>query len=267
MSRLEPSEAKKIVKGNQEKIWHFPSNKYPSIAHYLSGSVRDTLLSILKFIKKVDVIIYKHKYVFFLDNKRLTYGVRKKSGGTGTSSRHINLLCAIGLINKQYQNADEMLDINKEFLANNPDKKRPINAFYFRRYTDEELERCEERASMLLAAGVTSGNISFDNLSVNGLDDMAIEVYPMNDRTAPERKIMEFGYLMEVMQSLIDEQGYVTRQQVKDNLLIQDREIDELFKIYKKQLSEYYYYERPTNNQIAKWDLPNKKYIYTLREN
>lgn len=266
MAHLKSSESKKIVAENQEKLYHLSKSKYPNITHYLSGSVYYTMLNVLKFIKTVNVIIYKHKYVFFLDNGNLTYKVRMKNGGTATSSRHINLLCAIGLINKQFQSEHDMLHINKEFLKSNPEKKRPVNAFYFRRYSDRELQRCEERAERLKTAGVTAGNISFNTLSLNGLADIAREVYPMNNRTAPEKKAAEFEQLIQVMQFLVDRQGYASKQQIRDNLVLEESEIDKLFQIYRKQLTEIYNYKMPTKKQKEYWQLPDNKYIYTLKE-
>lgn len=262
MSHLLSNNAKEIIAENQEVIYHLSKTKYPSLDYYLTGSLYHTLLDVLKFIKSVNVIIYKHKYVFYLDNNHLTHGVRKKICGTATSSRHINLLCAIGLINKQFQNAEDMLDINKNFLNQNKDKKRPVNVFYFRRYTDEELRRCEDRAKLLRAAGVTSGNMSFNILCVNGLKEIAYEVYPMNDRSAPSKKEEEFEMMLEVMKFLIDMQGYATRQQIKDNMLLPDKEIDKLFRIYRSRLKTIYTYGRPTADQMEEWKLEDKKYIY-----
>lgn len=266
MAHLESENAKEIITDNQQTIYHLSEKKYPCITHYLKGSVYHTLLDVMKFIKSVNVIIYKHKYVFVLDNKRLTYKVRKKSGGVSVSSRQINLLCAIGLINKQYQDDEDMLEVNKIFLGTHPDKKRPVNAFYFRRYTEKELQRCEQRAERLLNAGVTAGNMGFNCLMLNGLEDIATEVYPKNNRTAPEKKTVEFSELMMVLQFLIEEQGYATRQQIRDNLLIEENELDKIFQIYRSQLKDYYNYKKPTKQQKEKLGLQNQKYIYTEKE-
>jgi hypothetical protein len=272
MAYLKRDNIDKIIEDNRQKLYHLSKKKYPCINHYLNTSLYDTLLKTMKFIKKVRVIIEKGKYIFFIDSIRLTYAVRKKNGGTGTSNRHINLLCAIGLLNKLPQNKDEedTLRINKDFLRKqatlaSPRKIAPINTFYFKPYTEQELQRCEERASRLMQAGVRAGNMSFNMLSINGLEDIADEVYPLNNRSAPERKNAEFKTLLYVIEFLIEQQGYATRQQVTDTLSIEieKKEIERVFRIYRAQLAERYNYKRPTAEQVSQWFLPDHKFIYT----
>ncbi len=266
MSKLSIESGLNIIQENREIIYRLPS-KYKYLNHYLKGSLRETLLKILNFIKDKNIILYNHKYSFFIDNESLTYRVRKKSSGTATSSRHINLLCAMGLLNKQYQSKDrdKLLEVNRAFFQMNPDRRMPINVFYFRKYTAKELDRCERRAAALFAAGVTSGNMSFNYLMLNGLEDIAKEVYPNNNRYAPMKKVVEYQDLIVVMDMLIEQNGYAKREQVQDNLLLEEEEIVQLFKVFKTALQSRYYYKRPTKQQKEQWALSDSKYIYTKR--
>lgn len=261
---MDTKTAKEIIAYNREFIYHPPA-AYPFIDYYLDDKLKETLLAVYRFINKLNsLIIYRNKYCFFLDSKHLTYGARRKAGGEGTSSRHINLLCAVGLLNKQYQNGEDAIEINRLFMAQTG-ATRPMNVFYIKLYDRQELARIESRAERLFHAGITRGNISFNNLCLHGLSDIATEVYPLNDRTAPERKIDELSSLIRCMDFLISEQGYTTRQQVHDYLPIDDKEIDKLFKLFKIDLGELYYYGRPTAQDKAEFNLTDNKYIYKKR--
>ena len=101
---ISAEKAKNVIRFNREVVYHLPP-RYEALKHYLSGALRETLLAVFRFILKHDVIIAKHKYLFFVDNKKLAYGIRKKHG-EATANRHINLLCAIGLFTKQKPNLD-----------------------------------------------------------------------------------------------------------------------------------------------------------------
>lgn len=268
MSHLTIESGQEIVKKNLQTLYHLPKS-YEAIHHYLdTGTLKQTLYKILNYIKDKQIIIDKHRYEFLLDTKQLTYRVRKKVGSDGTSNRHFNLLCCMGLINRVYQspNKDVLLDANREFLKKSQ-HSRPINVFSFREYTEKELQRIEERSERLMAAGVTIGCISANYLSLNGCVDIANEVYFSNDRTAPERKMAEVGDLLSVMELLTDRDGYTTREAVKENLVINDKELDKVFRIFKSQIEELYTYKPPTKEQMQQWNLRSRKYIYIRKDN
>lgn len=266
MSKLTVERGQEIVQKNINTIYKLPE-KYRYLTHYLSGDLRTTLLNTLNFLKDKKIILDRHKYMFFLSDSLLTVRVRKKKSQTGTSNRHINLLCALGLFRKEFQSIyhDILIDVNRNFLENNS-SKRPINVFSFRLLTEKELQRCEERANRLFAAGVTTGNISSNYLELNGLGDLAKEVYPKNNRLAPEVKKEEFQELLELLERCIDVYGYCTVQMLKDNLLYPDQEFDQLRRIFKQRLAEEYNYKRPTREQMENWNLTDLKYIYTKKE-
>lgn len=267
MSHLTIESGQEIVRKNLQTLYHLPKS-YEAIHHYLdTGTLKQTLYKILNHIKDKQIIIDKHRYEFLLDTKQLTYRVRRKVGSDGTSNRHFNLLCCMGLINRIYQspNKNILLDANREFLKKSQ-YSRPINVFSFREYTEKELQRIEERSERLMAAGVTIGCISANYLSLNGCTDIANEVYFSNDRTAQERKLAEAGDLLSVMELLTDRDCYTTRETVKENLVIDDKELDRVFRIFKSQIEELYTYKPPTKEQIQRWNLKNRKYVYIRRE-
>lgn len=267
MSHLTIESGQEIVKNNLQVLYHLPDS-YTAIHYFLDkGTLKHTLYKILNYIKDKRVIIDKHRYEFLLDTKQLTGKVRKKIGSDGTSNRHFNLLCCMGLINRVYQSPhkDILLDTNREFLKKSP-FSRPINVFAFREYTEKELKRIEERSERLKAAGVTIGCISANYLSLNGCEDIANEVYFSNDRTAPEKKAVEAGDLFSVMELLTDRDGYTTREIVKENLVFPDKELDKVFRIFKSQIEELYTYKSPTKEQMQRWGLTSKKYIYVKKE-
>lgn len=266
MSKLTVGRGQEIVQKNINTIYKLPE-KYRYLTHYLSGDLRTTLLNTLNFLKDKKIILDRHKYMFFLSDSLLTVRVRKKKSQTGTSNRHINLLCALGLFRKEFQSIyhDALIDVNRNFLEDNF-SKRPINVFSFRLLTEKELQRCEDRAKKLYTAGVTTGRMSFAYLMINGLGDLAKEVYPKNNRLSPELKKKEFKELLEVLEKCIDTYGYCTVQMLKDNLPYPDQEIDQLRRIFKQRLEEKYNYKRPTTEQIERWNLPDQKFVYTKKE-
>ena len=175
------------------------------------------------------------------------------------------MLCALGFLKKIPQTEKSMLRANKKWLDIQKDKGnnlRPMNVFSFRRYTDKELDRIEERAGRLKAAGITAGNISHNNLSLNGCEDLANEVYYSNNRTAPERKMTEAAQLFAVMEMLIERDGYTTRERIRENLVLSHSEIDKLFKIFRIQIGDLYKYAPPTKAQMEQWGLKSRRYIY-----
>lgn len=264
--KLTIESAHSIVEHNLEAIHYIPA-EYENLNYYIQGSLRQTLKKVLEYISDKQIVIADHKYIFFFDNKRLTYKVRRKSGGEATSSRHMNLLCAIGMFTKQRQSEykDNLIEANQNFFKNKPDKQRPMNVYSFRKYDRRELKRLEERARRLRAAGVTAGNFGYNILMLHGLDDLASEVFPANNPSAPGKKAAEYDELITVIDTLIDTYGYTTREQIKDNLLLEDKEIDALFRIFRTDLKEAYNYKRPTASQKEQWGLESNSFIYTKR--
>lgn len=265
MSKLTIENGQAIAEENLERIYHLPK-RYTNLDEYLSGSLRETLLSILNYIKDKRLIIENHKYLFFLDTTRLTTEVRKK-GGRSTSNRHINLLCALGLLGKEPQNEyrDQLIEINKIFLSKHPSAKRPINVFIVRRYTDEYLEKCEESARRLNSQHIRTGNMCSNMLIVHGLEDIAKEVYPNNNPLAPEVKTEDYQKLLGHMKAVVERQGYITKQQIFKAMDWSMEYLEQVRRIFRQDLAKVFKYYSPTNQQMKEYHLKDRKYIYTKR--
>lgn len=258
--------AKEIINENRYIIYHLPK-KYSYLGRLLEDErVKNTLLSIYKFISNKEIIIYKHKYEFFLSTQQISK-IRKKTGA-GTANRYINFLCCIGLINKQYQYLDingeadktELTNINYSFMLNNSDRKnnRPINTFYFRRYSQKELDRLEQRAKLLIQKNITPSNVSSNVLKANDCEDIANEVYYANDKRAITKKKNELKVLLSEIEKLIKYKGYAKKADIKQF----DRvELDKLFKIFKRQISEKYIYKAPNKAEKAEFKLKDNTWI------
>ena len=48
--------------------------------------------------------------------------------------------------------------------------------------------------------------------------------------------------------------------------MIPDNELNKVFRIFRSQLEKIYKYHPPTNEQMKKWGLKNRIYIYTRRK-
>lgn len=266
--------SKEIIKYNQKTIYHL-SNKYKYLNDVLSNEMlRDTLLKLYKFISDKDIFIYRHKYVFFIDNTRLTK-LRGKTTAS-VSNRYINYLCAVGFINKQYQNLGEfgdtkttnLTDVNYNFMATT-ESRRPINTFYFREYKEKELQRLEDRARQLITNGVTPGNISNNMLRANNCIDIANEVYYANNKYSINLKDKEYKQLIDTIDRYISRKGYTTKTELYHSIWLQlpTTELDKLFRIYKSEINRIYIYKSPTKQDKELYNLPQnfKKWIITER--
>lgn len=275
-------EAKKILEYNRKKLYRIPTTKkYSFLAAALNFQVEQDLLDFIAYWLKRDCIAYgSHDMVYFLSTHIGTYGVRKTSTKDVTNKR-INYLCALGLLRKVkqevrygYQNGRVrrfmhkglLSNINRNFLKYKHWNIKGINHFEVFKYTSEVLAECNKRAERLLAAKITSGNISYNQLAANGLEDIAKDVYKEDKKWAVKKKAKEYKTLIECMDFLISEQGYTTKQEVKDNCLLEDKEIEKLFRIFKIHLSERYTYKRPTEEQKEQFKLEDDTWIITLKE-
>lgn len=265
-------EAQELITYNINVIYHL-SAKYTNINFYLKGNVRKTLLKFYGFMKGKQIIKYSSKrYIFVIDNKRITQQVRKKLFTETSTFRYMSVLCALGFLKKIPQDKrdpDNLLQVNRNFFHDNPEKRREITVFSFRRYDDRELARIETRAERLSTAGVRIGNISYNMLMLNGCEKIAKEVYTKNNPTAPDRKCELFEYLLVCIDMAIEGHGYAYRQEIVDNLLsmsISEQEIDMLFKLFRSYLLEEYNYKRPNREQKKQFNLTSDKYIYTPKQ-
>ena len=253
--------AKEIIEYNRQVLYHLPS-KYKYLELALRNTKKD-LLKILKDIYSIDPIIWKQKYVWYLDNNKLTRKIRKV-GACSTSSRHFNYLCAVGVLEKIPQYDGHMIGINEEFLLETG-RKRPINVFSIHRYTDKKLEEIEERAKLLFEKKVTCGNISKDKLVAAGLPELAKHIFFWNEEKSYDKKERAFKRLLTALEEHISQKGYATMQDLAKSLNMSQENVRELNKIFKLQMEERYCYKAPNKEIMEQLDIKTKKWIFTRR--
>lgn len=255
---------RQILKDNRSVLYHLP-RRYNNLHEILVGDLRADLFKILTYLSKIDPIIYKQKYVYFLPNSILTDKIRKKTTGS-VSNRRLNYLCCIGLIRKVRQTAEDMIGINMEFLLENPHIKTPMSVVTVYRYTDSQLEKMNDRAGKLLDAKVTVGNLSHDRLMAAGLQDLADEVYYLNRDEVFYRRQQEIATMFNTLDQIIAEKGYASKRDLYRSLPYPEAEIDKLLKIFKNQFQERYSYKRPNSEERDKWDISGNGWKIMTRQ-
>lgn len=264
--------AKETIEYNQKLIYKL-SVDYKYLHQVLDNEViRDTLLKVLSHAKRT-VYIYKNKKTFTLDTKTLSK-IRHKTTDS-VSNKQINYLCAIGFIKKSYQMLGDTIEdtyltnTNFEFLKNN-NSKRPLNTFYIKEYTKNELLIMDARAERLIKNGVTPGNMSSNMLEHNGCKDIADEVFYANNKNSIKLKDKEFNQLLSVIDRYISRKGYTTKAEIYNSIYVNvsASEIDKLFRIYKRDINRIYKYNSPTSTDKLLYNLPQnfKKWIITRKD-
>lgn len=256
--------AREIIEYNIYILYHLPK-RYSNLEKALKN-VRYDLLKILNFCKDKEPIIWKQKYVWFVDNKRLTEVVRERKT-KATSNRHFNYLCCIGAIEKLEQYENHRTGVNMTFLANqeNGSKKRDINTFTVYRYTQQKLEYMEQRAAMLLESKVTAENISNDKLKACGLTGMAEEVFYANSEKSIKNKMRSFEMIMEQVAKLCDEKGYTDKGEVCSCIGWSRDRLDYMLNIFRHEWTEQYQYKAPNKFEVEKYRLESRKWIIIRR--
>lgn len=182
----------------------------------------------------IEPIIYRQKYVYYMDNGRLTTKVRGKTT-TAVSNHHFNYLCCVGLLTKLKQTDENSVGINYEFRIENPDKKHNINVFTIYRYTEKRLEQMDKQAGILLEHKVTPGSISCDKLRATGLNDLANKIY-MNDIESFNRKEAFKDKALKVIDTELADNGYTTKVKLCLLLGVSMWQITKFFSTYKLQI-------------------------------
>lgn len=226
--------------------------KYPEFA----AAVYDTA----KFLRGKETYWHGDRIVAIVDTGTAMAKIRQR-GDRRTANRYMNFMSALGLFPKLPDGG------SLEFQYNRDRKKRPVNVYEIRRWTDEVLVECDAAAARLIAAGITPGNISYNMLCCNGLRDIAEEVFPHNPVLAPDKKNREFADMVELIDALLEYQGYCTKEDIMNNLWEDDQEIKKLFRIFKSQIQERYQYKRPSEKEKKEFGLPKNDYIYIRRIN
>lgn len=256
-----PEGARAIIEFNIQKIYHLPS-KYWYLNKALTKT-RKELLQILNYIKDIPPLIgERNEYVWFLPTKFITERARK-GGANSTNNKHFNYLCCLGVLVKVPQYDGHRIGINEEFRLETG-RSRDMNVFTVHRYTDTELEKIEARAKILCDHKVTSGNLSKDKLLAAGLPDLAKII--VKEKETYTAKKEDFQSLLKALESIINDKGYATMQDLAKSLHKSQDQIRELNKLFKLQLEEQYYYKAATKQQREQLNITTKKWIFTKVE-
>lgn len=257
------------------------AKKYPILADYLKPQrgtcLRSTLLYILNFLKKKKPIRDGglNSYVFWMTTSKLSE-IRGVKQGDDTSNRHLNMLCCMGLFVKkpQHKNKPEtLLPMVKEFLETT-ENIRAFGTFKIVKYSTDNLKHIEHECLRLKAAGITAGNVSYTHLCNAELKDIGDRIYYLNNRKAPEKKKDEYARLIDIIDNLIDKQGYCTKTEIKGQYRVEngaytkrevnacDKELKKVFRDFKVQLKERYWYKPPSDDEIRDLGLKGHGWIY-----
>lgn len=298
-----------LIQYNKKRIYRIPQ-RYKYLRKYLGADepLRKTLLGLLTFLEDHNINETEDDVLFFVSTRRASKEVRKNQTVSGTANRHLNMLCALRLIDKMHQGEKEEdadgkevivwdgYDWSKRFWKKYDNKGRTlreIGTYRMWKFDDEHLDYCEQAAKELAEHGITAGNISFNKLAAAvGLRNLAEYLYPLNSFGSADRKKYEYDLLMQVMDELIETQGYTTREQVTERLLdqihvrgeqklfdaaeaqnlhdekIQKKRVNEIqkvFKLFRSSIAEKYSYKRPTQEEADRFGLENNQYIYSYK--
>lgn len=256
--------AREIIEYNINTIYHLPK-KYKYLDKALKN-VRYDLLKLLKFCKENEPILWKQKYVWFIDNKRFTEIVRERTT-KATSNRHFNYLCCLGVISKLKQTEEDMTGVNMTFLLNEREKGkiRPINTFTVHKYTEKKLKEIEQRAAKLLENKITPGNISNDKLKANGCTELAKEVFYANSEKSIRNKEKDFQKVLKQLEKLCNEKGYTNKKELCNSLDWNRDKLDNILNIFKNIWQQLYQYKAPNREETVRYNLKSKAWIILKR--
>jgi len=165
---------------------------------------------------------------------------------------------------------ENLTEVNKNFIKST-DSNYPINTIAIREYNTKRLELMEERSRRIIQNRITVSNMGFVMLVENGFEDIATSIYPNNVTLSVDKKRDQFFTMCEVIDTIISEQGYATRQQINNELLnipgFSDWNIERVYKIYKSTLLEYFTYKRPSRIKKDRYGLETNKYIFERKNN
>ncbi len=290
------SEAEIILNYNRKKLYKLKDlkHKYPCLRKALTPELYQFLLDVIAFWlsreKSLNTVYDKHYYTYFLGTQKGTVDVRARTT-QGVTNRYISYLCALGLLEKnhqiiRYKPNRRILNrcitkVNANFLKYKTEtygkqfaNLHPINSFLVIPYTPEYLDVCEQRAAALLQQNITQGNISYNMLAVNDLEDLAVTVYGKHRPYSTAKKYKQFAILKTCMNDLASEKGYTTKAEIYqsvNNYLSDDckplseRDLKILFRIFKNHIARVWIYKPAAAEERRRYDYHENRWIYIKR--
>jgi hypothetical protein len=272
-------EARGILQKNERKLYRLNSRKYSELCFAIHGELEEFLHSVIRFwIERESCVMKNGKLVYFLGTRKATYEVRKKTT-MDVTNRWLNYLCAIGLLKKTRQSV-KYTERKKRIARKRYGKKgkipvtvlekiKPLNTFEVIEYTPELFKSYNERARLLREKNITAGNMSYNMLALNGLVDIAEEVYLERRKLAEQKKLREAKILVRYMDSFIEQKGYTTKQEIlfsmKREQEISQTEVKRLFTIFQNEIWQTRTYKAPTKKDREEYGLNGYGWIIKKR--
>lgn len=243
--------------------------KYKYLNLLFQKDLRRFYFQIMDFIKGKNLFSYWKKESFYIETDKLV-SLRKKMG-KGTANRHINFLCAMGLIGKHPLYRHNVSPIHKNFLKNKrprPKNLQPLNQYFIFPYDAECLMTIENNCKLLVKNKITKGNISKDTLLIAGLAEMAKKIYG-SVNSSMYWKNESYVRISQFIEEAIQEKGYTTKEEIYKNVILNKvsniTAVDKIFKQLKKQFELDYVYKRPSKTEKIRFHLVSDKWIIVPR--
>ncbi|MBR5583733.1 MAG: hypothetical protein IKW21_04325 [Lachnospiraceae bacterium] len=256
-----PEGARDILEYNINLLYHLPK-KYKCLDRALRD-VRGEMFKLLQFCKSKDPIIWKQKYVWFVERNRMK--AIMNVGTVRSANKKFNYLCCLGILEKVKQSEDDMIGVNMMFLLDYKDKgrkvNRPINTFAVHRYTEKKLDEIEKRAAKILEHKITPGNISNDKLKASDCGDLAAEVYYANSEKSIENKTRAYKQITDLIDQLCEEKGYTDKDELCLIMGWKREYLDRILTVFKETWLQQYKYKAPTKAEVEKYKLQSKSWI------
>lgn len=259
-----------IIQYNREFLYHIPKREYPNIYKCFKKypRLKELLYYIYREVDEKQTLPYKNMTSFIITNKKLrsimhAYNDRQVNP-------QVNYLFALGVIRKLNDKLEGMSYIMEEWKKDNP-KKETMNTLILVKLTDAKLDQIEQRAKLLLDRRISPSNISAKNLIVNGLEWLADELYFRNRNARKNieanQEIAFREQLIECMQEEITRTGYTTKDDVvnwiKEGTGWSNIYINRYLGRHRTYINDAFHYHKPTKQEIDKYKLEGKAFIYS----
>lgn len=281
---MEINEAQELIKANIQTIENLDDETYPFLYDYLKprAPLRKTFLTLMEWLSEKNIILDGNPK-FFVTTDQLTMirlpNCKNVRNGHATSNRHLNMLAAMGMFHKepQYPQYGKALRIVQDYYDKTG--KRSFGVFRIIKYNEQNLEAIEDRCLDLKTAGITAGNIQYDMFAVNGLKELGQEIYYANSWKSADNKKKDYDDLMKIMADLIAEHEYTTNRQIRGQWRAShgaykalevrkaDNHLKKIMRIYKAQINDQYQHKPPKDEDMEKYGLVGRDWIWIARNN
>ena len=251
-------EAKQIIEDNNKKLRRIPE-RYKYLRRLFDGDIKKLYFLIMGYIADKNIYPYWRKKSYHITTQTVVK-LRKKSG-EGTANRHLNFLCAMGVLQKYKEKRYATKSrINGTVTYRKPPKYLPMNTFFL---VPLDLEELDNRCKLLIEHKITKGNISSDKLEEIYI---AKKIYSNNISGLIWKKD-SYDRIKEFLEAQIPDKGYATKQDIYENVILNKKHnvsaVDKVLTFYRDSFNEDFRYGRPKKEEKAKYKLTSDSWIIT----